>query len=64
MSIFSEQIPKANETFSFLPLFHTCDGHFARKHMRAGALETDDSCEVFNEQITYLFSVELPTNTP
>ncbi|KOF22283.1 hypothetical protein AC244_01670 [Ensifer adhaerens] len=55
MSTFSEQVPRANETFQFLPLFHTCDGFFARKHMRRGELVTDDVCEVFNEQVTYLF---------
>lgn len=55
MSTFSDQVPRANETFKFLPLFHTCDGFFARKHLRAEELVTEDVCEVFNEQVTYLF---------
>ncbi|WP_027684237.1 hypothetical protein [Rhizobium leguminosarum] len=55
MSIFSEQIPRATETITFLPLFHTCKGFVAREHMRAQKLETADFCEVFNERITYLF---------
>jgi len=56
VSIFSDQIPRTNETFTFLPVFHTCRSFMARKHMLAKQLEADDApCEVFNERITYLF---------
>lgn len=55
MGKFSEQTPRTNERFSFLPLVHTCDGFDARRHMQTGELITDDVCEVFDEKITYLF---------
>ncbi|MFB8342450.1 hypothetical protein ACWGNA_13390 [Brucella cytisi] len=55
MSIFSEQVDRANTLFSYLPLFHTCDGFDARKHFQMRELQTEDICEVFDEKITYLF---------
>lgn len=55
MGRFSEQVPVTNQPFGYLPLFHTCDAYDARAHMSAGAIVTDDVCEVFEEKITYLF---------
>ncbi|CDZ46972.1 hypothetical protein [Neorhizobium galegae] len=55
MSNFSDQVPLSNQRLEFLPLFHTCDAFQGRTYLREQLLKTEDVCEVFNEQITYLF---------
>lgn len=52
---FSSQVPRSNEAFELLPLFHTCDGLDARNHILNSSINTSDTCEVFKENITYLF---------
>ncbi len=55
MPNFSEQVPRTNEAYEFLPLFHTCEAFQARTYIRDRELKTTDICEVFDEPITYLF---------
>jgi hypothetical protein len=51
----STQIPLSNQTFTLLPVFHTCDGFDARTFVENGAIESTEDCEVFKEKIAYLF---------
>ncbi|MDH0113374.1 hypothetical protein N7379_02700 [Rhizobium pusense] len=55
MPKFSEQVPRSNEAYEFLPLFHTCEAFQARTYIEDKELKTTDICEVFEEPITYLF---------
>ncbi|WHA40173.1 hypothetical protein [Agrobacterium larrymoorei] len=55
MTNFSDQIPRSNEAYEFLPLFHTCEAFQARTYIKNRELKTTDVCEVFEEPITYLF---------
>lgn len=55
MTNFSDQVPKTNQEYEFLPLFHTCDAFQARLYFKNRLIEANDVCEVFNEKITYLF---------
>lgn len=55
MTNFSEQVPRSNKAYEFLPLFHTCEAFQARTYIRDRELKTTDICEVFKEPITYLF---------
>jgi len=54
-SRFSTQVPLSNQAFTLLPVYHTCDGFDARNHIEKSAIHTPQTCEVFNEKITYLF---------
>jgi hypothetical protein len=54
MTEFDAQLPRANQTFELLPLFHTCDAYNARKHIRKSALFAP-KCDVFDEELVYLF---------
>lgn len=55
MPNFSDQVPRSNEAYEFLPLFHTCEAFQARTYIKDRELKTTDVCEVFDETITYLF---------
>lgn len=55
MSKFSSQVSRSNNTYEFLPLFHTCEAFQARSYIEDRCLTTTDICEVFEEPITYLF---------
>lgn len=54
-SRFSTQVPLSNQAFTLLAVFHTCDGFDARAYVERNEIDTTETCEVFNEKITYLF---------
>jgi hypothetical protein len=55
MSIFSDQVPISNLAFDFLPMYHVCDGHDARRYILSNRVESLEDCDVFSEKLIYLF---------